>query len=112
MNSPWDISEKAFEPMFDESVIISCTRDGHETKQTVKCFVSSAATGDPIADEMLDTERVDLNFSFSRRDWAFLKTVMRGDKVTRYGLVGATEYIVQDVVEDDVLGIVITARGA
>ena len=110
MRSPWDIDDKAFEPMFDEPVIISCTRDGQEIQQTVKCFVSSDMTGEPIADEMLDTYRKDLNFSFARRDWAYLKTIRRGDKVTRQGLMGTMDYTVQDVIEDDVLGIVVKAR--
>ena len=112
MNSPWDISEKAFEPMFDESVIISCTRNGQETSQTVKCFVATAATGEPYTEDMIDTARVDMSFSFARKDWAFIQTVRRGDKVTRCGLLKKLSYIVQDVTEDDVMGLVITARGA
>lgn len=111
MTSPWNIDDRAFAPMYDTAVIISCTRDGKEISQTVRCFVSSDVTGEPIADEMLDTDRKDLNFSFARRDWAFLKMVRRGDKVKRQGLLGEAVYTVQDVIEDDVLGIVIKGRG-
>lgn len=111
MKSPWDINDRAFDPMYDAPVVISCVRDGNEIAQTVRCFVSSDVTGEPIADEMLDTDRKDLNFSFARKDWAFLKMVRRGDKVKRQGLLGEAVYTVQNVVDDDVLGIVIKGRG-
>lgn len=97
--------------MYDESVVVSCVRDGRETRQTLTCFVSSATTGDPVSGEMLDSERVDMNFSFARTAWPFLKTVRRGDLVLRGDVLKCREFVVQDVTEDDVMGIVISARG-
>ena len=110
MTSPWDIDDKAFEPMYDEPLLIRHTEDGKTVDQTIKCIVYSDATGDAISADALDTEREDINISCRKRDWAFVKSLRRGDKVARPTTNGKT-YAVQDVKYDAVMGWVIAARG-
>ena len=110
MTTPWNGFDKAFEPMFSEPVVITCSHDKTKISQTVFCCVLSSVTDEPYSDEMLDTDRVELDFVCNRKDWTFLSTVHRGDTLERHGLFNKPKYTVQSVREDDVLGIIIKAK--
>ena len=105
MKSPWDINDRAFEPMYEESVVI---RHGTD-EQTISCIVYSDMTGEPVTDSAMDTEREDINISCRKNDWAFVQALRRGDKVIRTATNGKT-YTVQSVKYDSVMGWVIAAR--
>ena len=69
MKSPWKNNDDAFEPMFDEHASI-ITPDGKRTTFEVAVFVDGMA--DPLADDMMDTDREDVTFMFKQKDWAFV----------------------------------------
>lgn len=110
MKSPWENIDKAFEPMFNEPIAVTCKRDNKTIEQTIVCSVFSATTGEPLVDEALETDRVDLDFVCKRVDWKFVHTLRRGDTLKRVGLFKKPEYVVMSVIEDDVMGLVIQAR--
>lgn len=64
--------------------------------------------GDPVSDDMLDTEREDVTFVFAKKDWPFVKTLKRGATIRR-GDVG-TEYAVSESKLDNCLGWCVKAR--
>lgn len=104
-NSPWKDFDEAFEPMFDESVSVK-TKDGKKT--TLRVSVFTDGTADPLAADMMDTDREDVVFMFKKADWPFVKTLKRGATVTRcsYG----KEYAVSEAKLDNCFGWVVTAR--
>ena len=110
MKSPWENIDKAFEPMFQEPVLVTCKRNNKTIEQTILCSVFSSTTGEPLVDDSLETDRVDLDFVFKRQDWKFINTLKRGDSIQRVGLFKKPEYAVMSVVEDDVMGLVVKAR--
>lgn len=110
MKNPWENIDKAFQPMFNEPVKVISKRDSKTVEQTVVCCVFSSSTGEPLTDDSLETDRVDLDFVFKRQDWKFINTLKRGDKIQRVGLFKKPEYVVMTVVEDDVMGLVVKAR--
>lgn len=105
MKTPWNINDRAFEPMYEESVVI---RHGTD-EQTINCIVYSDMTGEPVTDAAIDTEREDINISCRKHDWTFIQSLKRGDKVIRTATNGKT-YTVQSVKYDSIMGWVITAR--
>lgn len=110
MTSPWNIDDKAFAPMYEEPLLVRHTDGGKTVDQTLMCIVFSDATGEAISAEAMDTEREDITISFRARDWAFVQSLKRGDKVARPTTNGKT-YAVQEVKYDAVMGWVISARG-
>ena len=109
MKSPWDIDDKAFEPMYDEPILIRHTEGGKPVEQTLMCIVFSDMTGEPISGEAMDTDREDITISFRKRDWGFIQGLKRGDKVARATTTGKT-YAVKEAKYDAVMGWVLTAR--
>lgn len=110
MKSPWENIDTAFNPMFQEPLAVTCKRNNNTIEQTITCCVFSSTTGDPLVDESLETDRVDLDFVCKRCDWKFVHTLRRGDTLKRIGLFKKPEYVVESVIEDDVMGLVIRAR--
>ena len=66
--------------------------------------------GDPLSEDLVDSSREDISIVACKSDWAFVKALERGDKLTRV-CVGKN-YVVQEVVEDFAMGFVIKARQA
>lgn len=95
--------------MFTESIVISGRRDGKEFRQTISAAVFTDMTGDPLAEEAVDTDREDINITCSRSDWAFVQKLLRGDLVERTETNGL-KYRVKTVKNDSVMGWVIQAR--
>lgn len=105
MKSPWkDIADGAYMPMFDETVAIA--QGGKQT--SLKAAVFTDGMGDPVSNDMLDTEREDMTFVFAKKDWPFISTLKRGAKVERCSC-GKT-YVVSEATLDECLGWVIKAR--
>ena len=109
MRSPWNIDDRAFEPMYDESVIIRHKDGGKTDEQTIKCIVYSDSTGEPLSGDAMDTDREEINISCRKKDWAFVKSLKRGDKVIRTATNGKT-YAVREAKYDAVMGWVLAAR--
>lgn len=106
MCNPWkDISDGAYAPMFAEKVAIT-TIDGKRT--TLKAAVFTDGMGDPVSDDMLDTEREDMTFVFAKKDWPFISTLKRGAQVER--CFCSKDYAVSEAKLDECLGWVIKAR--
>ena len=105
MKNPWKSSDEAFCPMFDEKVAIK-TPDGDAITFEAAVFMDGMA--DPLAADMMDTDREDVVFMFKKADWPFVKTLKRGATVTRcsYG----KEYAVSEAKLDNCFGWVVTAR--
>lgn len=106
MKSPWkDIDIRAYEPMFDEHASIK-TPDGKTTTFEVAVFTDGI--GDPLTDDMMDTEREDVTFVFKKADWSFVKNLTRGTIVTRCSY--DKEYAISEAKLDNCFGWVVTAR--
>lgn len=93
--NPWKDSDNAFDAFFDETVIVSSPSGDNKTTLPVAPFTCS--TGDPLSEDMMDTERLDMSFVFRRTDFPRIKTLTRGWKIERPG--GKT-YVVSRVVTD------------
>lgn len=105
MKSPFRHIDSAFDVFYDEQIVVEC-KDGR--KQTLQACVMTDNTGDPLSEELVDSEREDLNIVARRCDWAFVQTLARGDKAIR--LCTNKKYVVQEVVEDFVMGLVVKVR--
>jgi len=109
MKSPWIDNDKAFAPMFTESIVISCKRSNKTIKQTIEAAVFVDMTGDAISDNTLDTDREDIDIVCRKEDWAFVQKLLRGDSIERTEVNGV-KYSVKEVKHDSIMGWVITAR--
>lgn len=109
MKSPWIDNDKAFAPMFTESIVISCKRSNKTIKQTIEAAVFVDMTGDAISDNTLDTDREDIGIVCRKEDWAFVQKLLRGDSIERTEVNGV-KYSVKEVKHDSIMGWVITAR--
>lgn len=108
MKSPWTDNDKAYSPMFTESVVISGTRGQDSFRQTIEAAVFVDNTGDALA-ENIDTDREDIDIVFDMKDWAFVQKLLRGDTVERTTLNGV-RYRIQEVKRDFLMGWVVKAR--
>lgn len=95
MTNPWKDSDNAFDAFFDESIVVT-SPDG-KTRLTLPVAPFTNNTGDPLSEDMMDTERLDMSFVFRRKDFPRIKTLTRGWKIERPG--GKT-YVVSRVVTD------------
>lgn len=106
MQSPWDnIDSDAYAPMMDETISIKTT-DGKTT--SLRCAVFSLGMGDPLSEDMLDTEREDITLVFSKCDWPFIQTLKRGATITRP--MYSKTYSISESKLDECLGWTVTAR--
>ena len=109
MKNPWKI-DSPFEPMFDEFIKVTATRNAKTLTQTVQCCVFNDATGDVLYDGNVQTERQDITIYFRKDDWKFVESLQTGDKISR--LSTNLEYVISDVKQDAFYGWFVTARGA
>lgn len=98
-------TDRAFEPFFTEEMAIEM-KNGK--RQTVRCFVASDITGDPISDELMDTQRKGIAISFKKSDWLYIANITRGDKI--YRAFNNKTYSVEEVQDDFAMGFIIKAR--
>jgi len=105
MRDPFIDMYKAFEVFYNEPVKIT-SKDG-SLNQTIQCCVFSSTTGDTIENDNFDTTRIDLNFICDRKDWKYVQLLKRGDQLERLRPLKHKKYTVQDIIEDDVMGLVI-----
>lgn len=105
--SPWKNNEDAFCTMFDETVMVSFTRNNVENKQSIKVNIFLDNTEMPIDDNVMDSNIEQLLLIIKQKDWAFCKTLARGDTITRNN---GKQYGVMSVNDDELMGLVITAR--
>ncbi len=106
MENPFDNIENAFEPFFNETVMVGLK--GSALPQTVKAFVATDNTADPLSDEMLETECDAISVVIRKSDWQSISRIKRGDYIARTN--PAKTYNVTGVQEDFALGFVIHAR--
>lgn len=109
MNSPFDNIDLAFQPMFDESLIFTHKHGGQTFTQTITCSVFTSNTTDPLSDNVMDTDRVEINVVVPRDKWELLKSLKRGDTIERCGLFKKKFYTINSVMDDDVMGMVVNA---
>lgn len=106
--SLFDNTDKAFEPFYDEDIVVELK--GGELV-TVKACVTTDGTLDPMSDEMMDTQEQGISLTFKRDDWPALANIKRGDKITRTMWNGQMKrYSVSDVKEDFALGWICIAK--
>lgn len=109
MKNPFQDLETAFEPFYAERVVLSGRRDGIPFSQTIPACVFRSETGDELSEEAFDTRREDIAVVVRRRDWAFARSLRRGDFVERPERNGL-KYTVVEVRNDDLMGQVVQAR--
>lgn len=78
MKNPWKDIDKAFNPMFDEDIIVRYVRGNEQFSQTVKAVVYTAITGEPISIDCLESERQDININVRKCDYSFI-TSLQGE---------------------------------
>lgn len=106
--NPWEGNDKAFEPMFTESVSVHGARGDSEINCTVKAVVFTDCTGVAFGSDSVNTDREDITVSVAPGSWGYVKKIRRGDTVFRP--FNAKRYRVSDVKNDIAVGWVITAR--
>lgn len=108
MKSPFEDIDKAFLPFYTDAVAVK-TADGRLTTLHVSVFQD--ATGDPLSEGAMETDRRDLAIVCLERDWPWVKrNVKRGDELTHAAT--GRRYKVSEVEDDFAVGKVIRAREA
>lgn len=108
MRSPWTNIEEAFEPMYDEKVVIEL-KDGSRLPIGVIVFTDN--TSEPINEEMIDSEIEEISILVSDRYWEdVLSRVKRGDVVIRPCKMKNGKYSVSSVTMDASMGLIVRAR--
>ena len=108
MRSPWTNIEEAFEPMYDEKVVIEL-KDGSRLPIGVIVFTDN--TSEPINEEMIDSEIEEISILVSDRYWEdVLSRVKRGDVVIRPCKMKKEKYSVSSVTMDASMGLIVRAR--
>ena len=103
--SPFQDVNDAFDPMYNEDVVIV-----HETERmTVEVAVFTNGTDDPLTDDLLDSERESIHLVCKRKDWAYVSKLLRGDTIKRTATNGLM-YSIYDVKFDALMGWCIYAR--
>ena len=105
--NPWTDIEKAFEPMYDEVVVVE-TKNG--SRQSLNVIVSSDSTGDALADDMIGSDRMDITIIVKKNEWRYLDKITEGDMVVRYLNGKEMKYRVSEIVDDFVCGRIRNAR--
>lgn len=105
--NPWTDIEEAFEPMYDEVVVVE-TKNG--SRQSLNVIVSSDSTGDALADDMIGSDRMDITIIVKKNEWRYLDKITEGDMVVRYLNGKEMKYRVSEIVDDFVFGRIINAR--
>ena len=105
--NPWTDIEEAFEPMYDEVVVVN-TKNG--SRQSLNVIVSSDSTGDALADDMIGSDRMDITIIVKKNEWGYLDKITEGDIVVRYLNGKEMKYRVSEIVDDFVFGRIINAR--
>ena len=105
MDSPFDNTFPAFEPFFDEVVVIT-----HADKpQSIPVCIFADGIGDALAEDSVDTDREDITLIFRREDWAYVQTLQRGDILKRT-VTNGKSYTVQSSKYDSAMGWCVSAR--
>lgn len=105
--NPWTDIEEAFEPMYDEVVVVE-TKNG--SRQSLNVIVSSDSTGDALAADMIGSDRMDITIIVKKNEWRYLDKITEGDIVVRYLNGKEMKYRVSEIVDDFVFGRIINAR--
>lgn len=105
--NPWTDIEKAFEPMYDEVVVVE-TKNG--SRQSLNVIVSTDSTGDALANDMIGSDRMDITIIVKKNEWRYLDKITEGDMVVRYLNGKEMKYRVSEIVDDFVFGRIINAR--
>ena len=104
MKSPFEDIDAAFDPMFDESIVLSHCGE----TQTIQASVFLDNTADPITGDAMETDREEIYIVCKPQDWGYVSQLARGDKVERIAF--GTKYKVTEAKRDAVLGWCIHAR--
>lgn len=105
--NPWTDIEEAFEPMYDEVVVVE-TKNG--SRQSLNVIVSTDSTGDALADDMIGSDRMDITIIVKKNEWRYLDKITEGDIVVRCLNGKEMKYRVSEIVDDFVFGRIINAR--
>ena len=105
--NPWTDIEEAFEPMYDEVVVVE-TKNG--SRQSLNVIVSTDGTGDALADDMIGSDRMDITIIVKKNEWSYLDKITNGDIVVRCLNGKEMKYRVSEIVDDFVFGRIINAR--
>ena len=110
MSSPFKDIDQAFEPMFDEHVVIVCDRGSSGSfRQTVNVIVDEDMDDEPLGDQMTETDIERISVTCKEADWNFLQRIQTGDLIERPEFHGK-RYKVFSVARDRLMGIVVKAR--
>lgn len=52
--NPWNDIDSAFDPMFDEEIVVKFIRNGEPCSRTLKVYVVSGATSDSMSEDIID----------------------------------------------------------
>jgi hypothetical protein len=107
MKSPFENIDAAFDVMFTEAITVMINRNGNTHKQTIKANVFLDNTELPLDENIMDSNLEQILIICKPKDWAFCKTLQRGDDIIRND---GRKYNVMSVNNDELMGYVITAR--
>ena len=52
--NPWNYIDRAFDPMFDEEIVVKFARNGEPCSRTLKVYVVSGVTADSMSEDLID----------------------------------------------------------
>lgn len=109
MKSPFENIEKAFEPFYNDEIVVE-TKGGE--RQTVRAFLATDNTADTLDENMMESNQEAIQITFPREVWPYVGSLKRGDRIIKTDKVTnqEREYVVQDVLMDFALGFVVKAR--
>ena len=105
--NPWTDIEEAFEPMYDEVVVVE-TKNG--SRQSLNVIVSTDGTGDALADDMIGSDRMDITIIVKKNEWSYLDKITNGDIVVRCLYDKEMIYRLFEVFVYFVIGRIVSAR--
>lgn len=107
-NSPWNMPG-AFDPMYDEDVIVRYKGDSHPCSYTAKVYVTTGITDDPAADDLMDARTDTITLNIRACDFEFFRKLTRGDEIVRPEFFGK-KYAVEEVKTDELMHLLVTAK--
>ena len=109
--NPWNDIDSAFDPMFDEEIVVKFTRNGEPCSRTLKVYVVSGATSDSMSEDIIDAQGDTIDVIARKEDCEFVSTLKRGDVVVRPMFYDRT-YAVEEVKYDELMHLVVRARSS
>ena len=111
MKSPWNNIDSAFDPMFDEEIVVKFKRDGEPCSQTMRVYVTTGITSDTLSEDIMDSQSQVISIVSRQEDYAFFMKLKRGDVIVRPMCLNKI-YTVEEVKYDELMHLIAIAKSS